>query len=213
MSPSPPLIVLEGLDGAGTTTQTRRLVDHLRRRGVAVEATREPTDGPVGALVRKILAGSVTSGGSPWRPGERTMALLFAADRIDHAASLAAARRAGRAVVCDRYALSSMAYQALDPAIDPDWVVAINRGAAAPDLTIFVDVPVTMCLERLAARGDAASIYERRDLLERIAHNYRALADRYRAAFGPLEVVDGTPDADTVAAAVAACVRTRLGVG
>ncbi len=213
MNPSAPLIVLEGLDGAGTTTQAHRLVEHLRRAGRDAEFTFEPTDGPVGAFVREILSGRVSAGEGAFRPGERSLALLFAADRLEHSRRLRAAREAGRAVVCDRYAFSSMAYQCLDDSIDPDWVVEINRGAAVPDLTILLEVPVDTCLERLAARGDDATLYERRDLLERILANYRALAPRYRSAFGALEFVDGTGSMDEVTDALVELVRDRLGVG
>ena len=72
------LIVLEGIDGAGTTTQTSRLVAALGARGVAAHATREPTTGPVGRLLREML------GGAHQPVDQTTLGLLFAADRADH---------------------------------------------------------------------------------------------------------------------------------
>src|SRR5580700_5596904 len=80
------LVVLEGIDGAGTTTHVARLAERLRSLRVPVRATREPSDGPVGTLVRQVLTGRmVVPGGRA--PGWATMALLFAADRMDHVES------------------------------------------------------------------------------------------------------------------------------
>src|SRR6516165_4543536 len=79
-------VVLEGIDGSGTTTQVARLADRLRGQGVLVRATREPSDGPVGTLVRQVLTGRVVVPGGR-APGWATMALLFAADRMDHVES------------------------------------------------------------------------------------------------------------------------------
>ena len=79
-------IVLEGIDGAGTTTQTSLLAARLRRDGVHVRTTREPSDGPVGTVIRQILAGRIVGAGGR-APGWATMALLFAADRMDHVES------------------------------------------------------------------------------------------------------------------------------
>lgn len=80
-------VVLEGIDGAGTTTQVARLVASLRARGIGALGTREPSDGPIGTQIRQILTGrlvvrSPAGGHAP--PGWPTLALLFAADRVDH---------------------------------------------------------------------------------------------------------------------------------
>src|SRR5690349_6199392 len=96
------LIAVEGADGAGTTTQCRRLVDWLRASGREAHLTREPSTGPVGALIRQVLAGTHAS----FDP--TALALLFAADRLDHIArEIAPARDRGAVVVTDRYVLSS----------------------------------------------------------------------------------------------------------
>ncbi|MGH7327347.1 MAG: dTMP kinase, partial [Polyangiaceae bacterium] len=76
-------VVIEGIDGAGTTTQVARLVERLRKSKVDARATREPSDGPVGTLIRQVLAGRIVVPGGR-APGWATMALLFAADRVDH---------------------------------------------------------------------------------------------------------------------------------
>jgi dTMP kinase len=136
--------VLEGLDGAGTTTQSRLLEKHLRDRGLEVSLTREPTDHPIGRLIREALSGHLKS---PGKMGEITLSeaalcLLFAADRIEHTREIETLRERGNHVVCDRYILSSIAYQSLDPLIAPERVVEVNRGIAVPDVTFMLDVPV-----------------------------------------------------------------------
>src|SRR5690349_10994916 len=96
-------LVLEGLDGAGTTTQLECLSRALRQRGATVCATREPSDGPVGVMLRQALTGRLgLKGGAPL--SHETLALLFAADRMDHLqAEVLPALERGETVICDRY--------------------------------------------------------------------------------------------------------------
>ena len=106
-------IVLEGIDGAGTTTQCARLAARLRAGKAPVRTTREPSDGPVGATIRQILAGRVVGAGGR-APGWATMALLFAADRADHIdAEIEPFLSTGGTVISDRYDASSLAYQSV----------------------------------------------------------------------------------------------------
>jgi len=186
--PTSRFIVFEGLDGAGTTTQTGLLHDYLTRNGHDSFRTFEPTDGPIGRLIRSLLDRS--AGGDP--PPETAMALLFAADRIAHSRQIEAALTRGQVVVCDRYIYSSMAYQSLDPSISGEWVIDANRGCTRPDLTLFVDVPVATGLQRVSARGAGNTIYEKSDLLETIAQNYVRLEPLYRENFGEVVHIDGT---------------------
>jgi dTMP kinase len=192
-------IVLEGLDGAGTTTQAARLHEYLTSRGPGCFLTREPTDGSIGAFTRGLLTGDH----SP-TPSQRVLGLLFAADRLAHGVEIERELAAGRDVVCDRYILSSMAYQTLDPAITADWVIEANRGCAAPHLTFFLDVPVDVCLERISARSADRTIYERRDRLETIHANYRRLVPQYEQYYGRLVTIDGVKGPDEVHAAIVA---------
>lgn len=91
-----------------------------------------------------------------------------------------------------------MAYQTLDSEIPAEWVVSINEGCAIPDITFFLEVPVDVCLDRLKARGDEPSVYEKRDLLDRIATNYRNLSDLYQTHYGKLITIDGTQTMDEI---------------
>src|SRR5688572_15881873 len=109
-------IVLEGVDGAGTTTHTKILTETLRKRGLPVHPTREPSDGPIGVLLRQMLTGRVVVPGlhGPRPPSWTTMALLFAADRVDHVeAEILPNLMDGVSVISDRYVHSSVAYQSI----------------------------------------------------------------------------------------------------
>ncbi|HEU4930187.1 MAG TPA: dTMP kinase [Candidatus Krumholzibacteria bacterium] len=196
-------IVLEGLDGAGTTTQAAKLHGHCTQRGARSFLTNEPTSGPIGAFIRRLLTSKeLAPDGTSYRPPESSMALLFAADRLAHSREIASHLAAGEIVVCDRYVFSSLAYQTLDASIKPQWVVEINRGCAIPDLTIFLDVPVKVCLERLSARVGAAAIYETKPLLEAVSKNYHELLPLYEANYGRVVRLDGTRSIEDVHAAI-----------
>src|SRR5579872_2145062 len=107
------LVVLEGIDGAGTTTHVARLAEKLRTVRVPVRVTREPSDGPVGTLVRQVLTGRIVAPGGR-APGWATMALLFAADRMDHVETeIEPFVASGGTMISDRYDASSLAYQSV----------------------------------------------------------------------------------------------------
>ena len=198
-SDSSRFIVLEGLDGAGTTTQAARLQDYITKLNQDSFLTREPTDGPIGKLVRDILTGKLMR----HRLAEREMALLFAADRLEHSRLVESKLLTGSHVVCDRYIFSSLAYQTLDPAIAPKWVMEINAGFARPHLTLFLDVPVDECLRRISSRNESPTVYEKKDFLETIDRNYKRLAaSYYDEHVGPIVVVDGTTSPEDVHTAI-----------
>jgi dTMP kinase len=151
-------IVLEGPDGAGISTQSALLRDALLARGLRAYATKEPSSGPVGSVIRQALSHRLVY--PPSEPiGNEVMALLYAADRLDHVQIEVLPRlQAGIHVVCDRYRLSSYAYQGLTAG--QEWVRALNSRALPPDLTLFVDVPPEVSQERIAHRGDRVELYE-----------------------------------------------------
>jgi dTMP kinase len=199
-------VVLEGLDGAGTTTQARRLGERLAAAGRKVHVTAEPSAGPVGALVRQILRRRVTGrGGADF--DRAALALLFAADRLDHHASEIAPRlEEGVDVVSDRFTLSSLAYQGLDVA-DPAWVEALNARAPAPDMTVFVRARPQVALRRRRAAATDPEIFEEDGFQRRVADAYERAIERLRARGEPVEVVDGERTPDEVADAIWAVVE------
>jgi len=197
-------IVLEGLDGSGTTTQSRRLTKWLAEQKHSVEETFEPTDGPIGALIRSALSRTLVPANSntPVSFSEDALCLLFAADRIEHSREIREWQDDGRHVVCDRYIHSSIAYQSLGTGISPEHVVEANHGVAIPDITIFLDVPVDACLDRLKDRDDSPSVYEKKDILDRIRANYISTAPLYTENFGPIHKLDGSRPVDEVTKAI-----------
>jgi dTMP kinase len=190
-------IALEGIDGSGTTTQLGRLAAHLRSQRRDVRATREPSDGPVGRLIREILLGGHRSRDGAEVDG-LAMALLFAADRRDHLRrEIEPALDAGIDVVTDRYLLSSLAYQAEEAA--RDWVAGLARAVRPPDLTLLLDVPVSVAAARRRAAGRSTERYDEDGLQARVAANYRRLA----AADSSVVVLDGARSVEEVADAIA----------
>jgi len=202
---TPPLfIALEGIDGSGTTTQLDRLGAHLRGRNRSVHPTREPSVGPVGRLLRQILVGDHRlPDGTP--ADGLAVALLFAADRRDHLRrEIDPALAAGQDVVCDRYLLSSLAYQA-DEA-DAAWVASLARDLREPDLTLLLDLPVSVAAARRHAAGRIDERYDADAVQERVAARYRALvAGNPRAV-----VIDASASLDEVSRAVTAAVDRLL---
>ena len=173
-------VVLAGIDGSGTTTQVARLAERLRSMRILVRATREPSDGPVGTLVRQVLTGRVVNPGGR-APGWATMALLFAADRMDHVESeIEPVLLQGGVVLSDRYDASSLAYQSVSSGAEVreavEWIRSLNRYVRRPDLTIVLDLPPDEAAERRQYRGEAAQLYEQNEVQRALAAFYRDLA-------------------------------------
>jgi dTMP kinase len=198
-------VVIEGIDGAGTTTQCERYGAHLRAARRLVHITREPSAGPVGSLLRLVLTRRVVL---PLTRHAQTMSLLFAADRMDHLANeIEPYLRDGYVVLCDRYDLSSLAYQSItadpaDAASSVEWIRTLNGHARRPDVTLVLDVSPEIATQRRRARGGAAEIFDDAELQARLASAYRQAE-----AFVPADRVihiDSNRDPDAVALSVAA---------
>jgi dTMP kinase len=189
------LIVLEGLDGAGTTTQARRLVDHLRGGGHPVHLTREPSDGPVGRLIREMLTGHHAI--ADQAIGQSTFGLLFAADRLDHLQrEVEPQLAAGVTVISDRWYHSSLAYQGTGA--DRDWITTLNARARRPDLTIFLEVRPEIAAQRRVAAGRVQELFEDLRMQQDVATGYRATITELTALGERIEVIDGELPADAV---------------
>jgi len=170
------LIVIEGIDGAGTTTQSRRLVEALKARGRPARHTFEPSSGPVGTLIRSVLERRLLDpNGAPRRLRAEALGLLFAADRLDHLDSeILPALAAGTLVVSDRYDLSSLVYQSVTGAGNDSlpWLTALNRHARRPELTIVLDVPFEEAKARRSQRGGAEELFDADELQKKLAAAY-----------------------------------------
>ncbi len=188
-------IVLEGLDGAGTTTQLERLATHLEAQGRVVLRTREPTDLPVGRLIRRTLQRD------PDAPAPATLPWMFAADRADHLhREIEPALARGEVVISDRYLHSSLAYQSLQQPLDEVW--GLNASFRVPNLTVFVEVPVAESLRRISARGGERELFEEEGRLVAIRDSYHRVIERLRARGDHIVTLDGTGSIDEVTAAL-----------
>jgi len=145
-----------------------------------------------------------------WAPlGDEVMALLYAADRLDHLRQDIVPRLArGVDVVCDRYRLSSLAYQSLSA--DLAWVTTLNSKAQRPDLTLFLDVPPEICRARMAGRQGAVELYEQESKIRRVREHYLRLVPEAQAAGERIVVVDGRGDAGAVQQAIWAACQAHL---
>ncbi len=166
-------IVFEGTDGSGKSTQIRLLSQYLQGKGIPVFETHEPTASPIGEVVRACMSGRIDT-------DERAIALLFAADRIDHIGCIKQKIKEGYTVLCDRYYFSSFAYNG--GLVPLDWVIELNRPAMEllrADLTIFLDVNVEETMNRVLRRT-ARERYENveRQLITR--KNYFEVFDRFK---------------------------------
>lgn len=209
-------IAIEGIDGAGTTTQASLLAAALRKRGLPVRTTHEPTDGPVGALIRQVINGRVVVNGPAGSSslGWSTLALLFAADRLDHLqAEVIPNLMDGVTVITDRYDASSIAYQGVvsgDAGV-AEWIRTINRRARRPDLTIILDVSPETATERRRLRGNVPDLFEEEDLQRRLAGFYDTI-EQFLPGDRVLHL-DGNADAETVHAGVLAAVEALRAEG
>jgi dTMP kinase len=193
------LIVIEGLDGAGTTTQTKRLVEHLNGNGRKAHATREPSDGPVGRLIREMLTGNHAIEGQKLSQG--TFGLLFAADRLDHMQREVDPKIAeGTIVISDRWYHSSLAYQGTGA--DRDWITMLNSRARKPELTIFLQVRPEVAAKRRAAARRKEELFEDLRMQQEVDAGYKATIAELKAQGERIEILDGEQSEDDVFAAI-----------
>lgn len=217
-------IVLEGIDGSGTTTQLGALREHFERAGRRAIYTNEPSDGPVGMLIRLALQKRLVGANFDLHDPEDRMpqggesfdlaalALLFAADRADHVATQVHPNLVkGRHVVCDRYLLSTLAYQGLHSPVE--WLVEINRPALAPDLTFFLDVPADAAAERMRKARWRRDLYESEPHQRMIRGRYLDLIAKRYPGVGPVVVIDASRPAEEVSSELTARVDRFLDTG
>lgn len=162
-------IVFEGLDGAGTTTQMQMLATACDKKDILCRATFEPTDKPIGRLVRSILQKQIVT--TPL-----ALAMLYAADREDHLHNpvngLTHDLEQGKLVICDRYLYSSLAYQSVECDFE---IVAKLNDFPAPEYVFFIDTPLEECIRRIDSRGNTSELFERHEFLQKVKDNYERI--------------------------------------
>ena len=194
----------EGIDGSGKSTQIKYLMERLRQQGIQCHETREPSEGPVGTMVRQILTGRMKADG-------RVISSLFAADRLDHLTNevngLCKEIDRGITIVTDRYYFSSYAYNGVD--MDMNWVMECNRFSAEllrPTLNIFLDIPVDVALERISKNRLHTELYEKEERLLAVRENYFKAFEKTRGV-EQVAVIDANAPAEVVADRVWEAVR------
>lgn len=195
-------ITIEGIDGAGVTTQAENLQEKLETYlprvnedaatdGPHTHLTKEPTDGPAGGQIRVALSERLEL-------GPETLALFFATDRRDHVEQeIEPLLEEGYVVIVDRYSLSSYAYQ-LDGVGDLEWLRQINKKSPSPDLTIFLDVAVETSRRRRERDRLTQELYEREATLERVRTNYHEVIEQLHAEGENIAVVDAEASEEAV---------------
>ena len=165
-------IVFEGIDGAGTSTQIKKLVEGNPQKYIA---TAEPTGGPTGKFLRRMLAGD-------FKVDERTNAYLFAADRCEHIFGKGGVKElcdSGKSVVSDRYFFSSLAYQSVSCGLELPQL--LNSPFPLPEYLFFFEINPEVSLARVNNRTGHKEIYENIEAQKKIAALYEKVISMYEA--------------------------------
>jgi dTMP kinase len=207
--PSGKFITFEGGEGAGKSTQIKRLAAAIEKTGLTVTVTREPGGSRGAETIRAMLLDP----DAEWDPP--TEALLHFAARADHyTTKISPVLKEGEWVLCDRFADSTRAYQGYGLGLDMGAIEKLYEIALddfVPDLTIILDIPVETGVERMIERGANPDRYEKMDTAfhERLRQGFLEIA---KQAPDRCTVIDANNDIDTVTARIFDCVETRMGV-
>lgn len=191
------LIVFDGLDGSGLSTQGEKLTRFLNRKGKDFELgfsgaklTKEPTPGGlIGGLINARLDGV-------WKSSNTCLQLLFTADRAYHLEKkVVPLLRKGVWVVCDRYLFSTVAFGQLN-GLEEEWLLTLQEHFLVPDLTFFLEVSPEECIRRIRENRFGTTLFEERKVFEKVWDNYEALAEDFE---GKVRIVDGERPIEEVA--------------
>lgn len=177
------LIVIEGIDGAGKTTQAKEVVKMLNKQGVNASYTKEPTDQVIGQFIREnILSGKM-------QVNQIAEQYLFNADRAMHMEKIEALLEKGMVIVMDRYFWSSVAYAMSNMGGVMDWylvaysILSFYHQFLLPDFTFFLEVDYQVALKRIEQSGKHKEIYDNIEKLPKIQNNYEKLMKKFPEAF------------------------------
>jgi dTMP kinase len=155
-------IVFEGLDGSGTSTQSKLLSQNIKNSYL----TFEPTDSKIGSLIRNCLKKKI-------KFDMLTLAFLFSADRSDHLyadTGIINKCKNNQIVISDRYLFSSLAYQSIDLPFEK--IIEFNNSFPLPEILFFLDTSLDVCKNRINIRGNDEELYESQILQKNILNNY-----------------------------------------
>lgn len=184
-------IVFEGIDGAGSTTQLRLFGKYLKKKKLKYVETCEPTDGPIGMLIRRALRHELKFS---WG----TLQLMYSTDRADHLDKLIKPNlNRGVNVISDRYYLSTFAYGELN--LDGMWLRELNSQFQSADITFYIDTPAKVAINRIIKSRGQKELFEKEKLLEKVRRNYLKMAKEFPKS---INVLDGTRPIDELSGQV-----------
>ena len=178
-------IAIEGIDGAGTTTQLKRIAAQCKKTGVPCHPTCEPTEMETGKLIRRVLSGELSV-----RP--HTLARMFVTDRYEHVfgeRGIISHLDSGELVVTDRYLFSSLAYQSVECGYDA--VFELNKAFPLPEILFFLDIPVDVGEARASERKDR-EIFENSGFQTHVRKMYERAIDGHANLGMEIIKLDGT---------------------
>jgi len=192
-------IAFEGLDGSGSSTQSRILAERLEKSGHPAFVTKEPTkDTPIGKMIREVLQ-------RRWELSPITLQLLFSADRAEHLRSqIQPAIKNRQIVITDRYFFSTIAYGAMD--ISMGWLKTLCKYFPIPDITFLFKLDPKECIKRIAGRGSEYELFEQKEKLEKIWKNYEKIAEDYEN----FHIIDATKTIEEISDEIWGIVSGKL---
>lgn len=192
-------IVIDGLDGAGITTQVDLLQDFLKLNGLKVFTTKEPTDNVIGGLIRGSLTGV-------YKLADVSLQFLFSADRDHHLQRIIEPMLSeGVTVISDRYLWSTVAFGSIN--LDRKWLLEMQKYFRKPDLTIFLKVSVKECLRRIIKDRYDIELFEEEEKMKRVWETYLWLAKKFPRE---IKIVDGEGTEKEVLERVAECMGALI---
>ncbi|RJQ36891.1 dTMP kinase [Candidatus Parcubacteria bacterium] len=200
-------IAFEGIDGSGKSTAIAGLVKHLHSRGIAALVTEEHTGGPIGRRIERMLHGQEPM------VEPRELQRLFVLDRKDHMVNIIEPALEERMIVItDRFWFSTLAYGMLTGALEE--FIALHEtilgpGFRKPDLTLLLDIPASVAMERIGHNRTDRTWFEKTEKLERIRANYLQLA---AAGLAPVEIIDAAAPPETVVQAIVELIEPALDI-
>lgn len=193
-------IVLEGIDGAGKSTQTELLQQWLIKEGYITKKIVEPTTSDIGKLIRKELLNPESTNDI----NQQRLTLLFAADRLTLKKEILEAKNnKNKIIISDRSFYSSICYQN-NSTIEPEWIRQVNTHTPRPDLTILLDLSA----EEAIKRCDQEEVFENKEFLEKTRKNYLNL----HKSEENVEIIDATLPQDVVQDNIIKLVKEKLGL-
>lgn len=185
-------IVLEGLDGAGTTTQLHNVAKELINCNKTVYKTFEPTDGSIGRLIRSVLQKKVSL-------EPKSTSKLYDADRFEHIYGengIKSHLKKDEYVICDRYLFSSLAYQS--PECGFDFVYNMIKDYPLPEHLFFFSTPVEVCQERINKRGDAKELFDAKEYQTIVNSKYKIALEKFKDSDMKIHIIDGTDTPENI---------------